>query len=159
MLNLIKLLLLISVILARIKRTTTTPYAKIYKIRIRKEYKMSEKAVVALEYGRILTPLESSMCGVVDLKVGELYVISGQITSLKARINQCNFIKEWKHLTNRQRKGFKRMYHHGCHCNVRSCFYGHCGKSKNECTWKKPFYNTGTCLSKYVSKIFFTRTK
>lgn len=123
---------------------------KVYKIRIRKEYKMSEKAVVALKSGRLLTALEDSMCGV-DLDVGQLYVIGGKVTSLQARINLCGFTENWRNLTNRQRKGLRRMYHHGCHCQIHFCPSGRCAKNKNQCNWKWNFNKNKDCQRKEVS--------
>lgn len=55
---------------------------KVYKVRVRKEFKISEKGLVALKSGKIHTPLDSSICGV-DLQVGKLYVLSGLIHSLR----------------------------------------------------------------------------
>lgn len=55
---------------------------KVYKVRVRKEFKISEKGLVALKSGKIHTPLDPSTCGV-NLQVGKLYVLSGQINSLR----------------------------------------------------------------------------
>lgn len=71
-------LLFLSVVLARIKRHRVGNDSIVYKIRIRKDYKLSEKAYVALKSGRIITPRYDSMCGL-QLEVGKLYVISGKI--------------------------------------------------------------------------------
>lgn len=56
--------------------------AIVYKVRVRKEYKISEKGLVALKSGKIHTPLESASCGI-NLQLGKLYVLSGRINSLR----------------------------------------------------------------------------
>lgn len=93
---------------------------------------MSEKAVVALKSGRIVSALFSGMCGI-TLKPGKLYVIGGKIVSLQARVGLCNLIEPWETLSPRQRKGFNRMYHHGCHCNIHICHQ--CTQEATACNW------------------------
>lgn len=125
----------ISAILARVKREYTHNDTRIYKVRIRKEYKMSEKAVVALKSGRLLTSAWDSMCGV-QLETGKLYAIFGKVKSLRAVINICGFTERWEKLSKRQRKGLKRMYEQGCNCRIKSCFHHQrCLKTKDFCNW------------------------
>ncbi|KAG5889150.1 hypothetical protein JTB14_036961 [Gonioctena quinquepunctata] len=63
------------VILARVKRERILNGTKVYKVRVRKEYKISEKGQLALKSGRLITAPYDSMCGV-QLDIGKLYVIS-----------------------------------------------------------------------------------
>lgn len=122
------------------KRQTVLNDTIAYKVRIRKPYKMSEKAEVALKSGRLLSPSSDGLCKA-SLEIGKLYVISGRINSLKARIHMCNFMREWGKISKRQRKGFKRMYQQGCLCNIKHCPYRHCKKIKDSCNWHTLHYN------------------
>lgn len=70
------------VILARIKRSKIINQNRIYKVRVRKEYKLSEKASAALKSGRLITPASESMCGQ-TLEPGKLYAISEESGTLK----------------------------------------------------------------------------
>lgn len=124
------------VILARIKREKVVDMQREYKIRIRKEYKMSEKAEVALKYGRFLTPESESMCGQ-QFEVGKVYVISGKISNLQAHVNMCGLSEKWVDLTKRQRKGLKMLYRQGCSCQVKFCPPNrNCARKINECNWE-----------------------
>lgn len=107
-------------------------YNRVYKVRIRKQFHMTEKAEVALKSGRIETPAYSAICGTY-LEPGKLYVIMGKVRSLKAVVNMCNFVAPWKELTKRQRKGLNRMYRNGCTCKI--CFGWSCKKSPDTCHW------------------------
>ncbi|KAJ8940599.1 hypothetical protein NQ318_004795 [Aromia moschata] len=120
--------------MARVKRETVLNSTRIYKVRVRKEYKVSEKGVLALKSGRIITAKDSSMCGV-HLQPGKLYVLSGQIHSLKARISLCNMATEWEQVTRKQRKGLRLLYRHGCSCRIQSCHYGRCYRQPDSCNW------------------------
>ncbi|CAG9770559.1 unnamed protein product [Ceutorhynchus assimilis] len=143
------------VILARVKsfQKLETMQSLVYKVRIKKEFKISEKGQVALKSGRIHTPIDSAMCGV-NMKVGTLYVISGRIESLRAHTMMCDMIKEWKNLTRRQRKGLRQMYKRGCsYCTVKRCLgWGaeKCDKGsklKDFCKWNSNCQtNDGICL-------------
>lgn len=151
------LIFFIAVILARVKREYLLNDTKIYKVRIRKTYKMSEKSEVALKSGRLLTARYDSMCGV-DLKVGGVYAISGKVLSLQARINLCGLHELWRNLSRRQRKGLKKIYHHGCHCKINHCWPEYCRyrkKSVNTCNWST--FNTDSqldCQRTWVRNIF-----
>lgn len=119
-------------ILARIKRSKIINQNLIYKVRVRKEYKLSEKASTALKQGRLITPVDDAMCRQ-TLETGKLYVISGRILNLKANINLCGMATLWKDLTKRQRKGLKAMYKHGCTCKMTTCWKHSCPKHPNNC--------------------------
>lgn len=160
------------VILARVKKmqiVNETFYpnykipTKVYKVRVRKEFKISEKGLVALKSGKIHTPLDSSTCGV-NLQVGKLYVLSGQINSLRANINLCRMALEWNTLTRRQRKGLKMMYKRGCGCQIQSCsssskWCNH-SKSKDTCHWwSKCEIEEGICLRQNHGYCAWNRNK
>lgn len=137
------------VILARVKKVQRVPstYSNIYKVRIRKEFKISEKGLVALKSGRLHTSMYDSMCGAY-LEVGKIYVIAGRINSLRGYISLCDMIMEWNDVTKRQRKGLKLLYKHGCSCNIRDCRYNpKCYRQKDSCNWKSQCETTdGICL-------------
>lgn len=154
------------VILARVKREFTHNDTRVYKVRIRKELKMTEKAQVALKSGRLLTPLWDSMCGV-KLETGKVYAIGGRITSLKARINICGFVQKWDELSQRQRKGLNRMYKQGCTCGIKRCRPPHCQKTRDFCTWSTFSFDNqvdcermqGICLRSATNKCHWARNK
>lgn len=75
-----------------------------------------------LRDGRIITPATDSMCGGLDLKVGRLYMIAGNSSTLTI----CNYVKEYSQMTIVERRGFSGGYKKGCACQVRfdySIFY------------------------------------
>ncbi|RZC33743.1 TIMP domain containing protein [Asbolus verrucosus] len=122
----------VALILARVKRDKSFNNTRFYKVRVRKSYKLSEKATVALKSGRLLTATDEAMCGV-NLEVGKLYAISGTVYSLKAHVNLCGMAIQWKDLTRRQRKGLKVIYKHGCDCRVDYCKHKRCAKTPDSC--------------------------
>ena len=136
------------VILARVKRQQVLNNTRIYKVRIRKEYKMSEKAQIALKSGRLLTSDNEGTCGI-TLQLGKVYAISGHVSNLRAHINLCGMATRWEHLSKRQRKGLKKMYKQGCDCRIDTCFFG-CRKRKDACVfpWDR---SINDCLAKEVS--------
>lgn len=150
------------VILARVKKEQLFPktYSKVYKVRVRKEFKISEKGIVALKSGRLHTALYDSLCGV-DLKVGKLYVISGIISSLRAHITRCEMILEWKDITKRQKKGLKLLYKHGCTCGIHNCmFYQKCYRQRDSCNWKSSCETTdGICLRQASGTCMWNKNK
>lgn len=132
-------------------REFTTPDKRIYKVRIRKEFKMSEKAQVALKSGKLTTNLDEAMCGA-TLTPGKTYVLAGRIISLRAHISLCNLQEVWRDLTPRQKKGFNKMYHHGCLCDVHVCPSKKCPQMPNACLWTTVHSNPKLdCERSYVS--------
>lgn len=129
------------VIVARIRKQFNLNYQKVYKARIRKEFKMSEKAKIALKSGKLLTAVSDSLCGA-GLEVGKVYLITGRVQGLQAYISLCNFVKPWNNLTNRQRKGFRLIYSRGCNCLISNMY--HLPPRKNVCSW-----NYTTCQQNY----------
>ncbi|KAH1009721.1 hypothetical protein HUJ04_002035 [Dendroctonus ponderosae] len=152
------------VILARVKKEqiTVSTGSIVYKVRVRKEFKISEKGLVALKSGKIHTSIYGSMCGV-QLTIGKLYVLSGTINSLRAYVNACNMIEEWKHLTKRQRKGLKLMYKHGCSCKVKNCLYHRCNnsfKQRDSCVWNSTCETLdGICLRQANGSCMWNKNK
>lgn len=65
-------------------------------------------------------------------------------------ISLCNFVQEWSTLSNRQRKGFRKLYAAGCGCKVRENWgdwarhYGRLGQlwsqRSNFCEWSNYWY-------------------
>lgn len=154
------------VILARVKREYTYNDTRVYKVRIRKEYKMSEKGQVALKSGRLLTSTWESACGV-GLKIGKVYVIGGKIQSLKAHINLCGLIEPWDLLSRRQRKGVNKMYQQGCTCDIKRCKPPYCKKAKDFCAWSTFSFNDaidcqrmqGICLRSASGRCSWAKNK
>ncbi|KAK9890802.1 hypothetical protein WA026_012146 [Henosepilachna vigintioctopunctata] len=145
------------VILARIKRQRVVNDTVVYKIRIRKDYKLSEKAYVALKSGRIITPKYDSMCGL-QLEMGKLYAISGRVRSLKAYVNMCGYAEKWEDITRRQRKGLRKMYRYGCTCKIRRCRSTYCPKNVNTCNWTSACHTQeGICLRQANNQCNWTK--
>ena len=109
------------VVLAHVKRIVhdRSEWSRAYKVRIKKEFKVTESGRQALSYGRILTPSHDASCGI-RLKPGRRYLLTGNIRSGKPWINLCNFVHDWDRMTPIQRKGFRRLYQRGCDCKVKS---------------------------------------
>nr|CAH7718833.1 unnamed protein product [Callosobruchus chinensis] len=121
------------VVLARVKRERVFNDTRMFKVRVRREYKVSEKGIIALKSGRVLTPESDGFCGV-KMEIGKLYIISGRIESLKARINQCaSWIQKWELTSRRQRKGLKLLYRNGCSCDVKYCSKKKCPRQLDSC--------------------------
>jgi hypothetical protein len=112
-----------TVVLAHVKRIVhdRSEWSRAYKVRIKKEFKVTESGRQALSYGRILTPSHDASCGI-RLKPGRRYLLTGNIRSGKPWINLCNFVHDWDRMTPIQRKGFRRLYQRGCDCKVTISF-------------------------------------
>jgi len=130
------------VVLAHVKRLVhnRSEYSRAYKVRIKKEFKMSEAGRLALSYGRILTPSHDASCGI-RLKAGRRYVLTGTINQGKPWINLCNWNHDWDRMTAVQRKGFRKLYRRGCDCKVMECHWwgGRCPSTTQACTWRTAF--------------------
>ncbi|EFA12156.1 Tissue inhibitor of metalloproteases-like Protein [Tribolium castaneum] len=146
------------VILARVKRSTVLNSLKVYKVRIRKTYKGSDKATVALKSGRLLTASDEAMCGA-NLEAGRVYAISGQVNSLKAHINLCGMAIPWRNLTRRQRKGLKSVYKKGCDCRIEYCAGRKCHKTPDTCLLTNRFCHPkqAICLRQKSRKCMWGR--
>lgn len=146
------------VILARVRRQRILNNTMIYKVHVRKYYKMSEKAYTALKSGRLITSAFDAMCGVV-LEKGKLYVISGHVNALRAHINLCNYHERWENISRIQRKGFRKMYRYGCNCQIKKCWRSiKCGRSKGVCDWSSRCHDKmGICLRQSKGNCKWTR--
>lgn len=97
---------------------------------------MTPEGHKTLRHGRLLTPLEDSMCGV-NLQLGKLYVIAGQ----GAQLNLCNYVKEYQKMSIIERKGFSGVYRKACGCEVSKNI------NKKKENFEAQFYNfSGICL-------------
>ncbi|KAL1495078.1 hypothetical protein ABEB36_010553 [Hypothenemus hampei] len=152
------------VILARVKKEQTleSSMSKVYKVRVRKEFKISLKGLVALKSGKIHTPLDDSMCGS-NLEIGKLYVISGGIHSLRAHFNQCNMIMEWNNVTRRQRKGLKLLYNRTCNdCKIKNCYFHWCNNARESdaCIWRNHCQTeNGICMRQNNGSCMWNKNK
>lgn len=109
-----------------------------YHVKVKKEFKVSDKARHALSQGLLWTSSYDSTCGV-SLRPTR-YLISGHIRGEKPWISLCNFVEEWPKLSSKQKKGFRKLYQQGCPCRVRmSRYVGPYGPSQHKreryCSW------------------------
>uniref|UniRef100_A0A4Q8K6L6 U48-Liphistoxin-Lth1a_1 n=1 Tax=Liphistius thaleban TaxID=1905330 RepID=A0A4Q8K6L6_9ARAC len=119
-----------------------------YHIKIKKEFKMSEKARHALSQGLVWTSAHDSTCGV-TLKPTR-YLITGRILGEKAWVSLCHFVQEWPKLSSKQKKGFRKLYQQGCHCKVRMTGYvrwfGHHHQHRGRyCPWETVWQGEHDC--------------
>ncbi|GFQ86871.1 tissue inhibitor of metalloproteinase [Trichonephila clavata] len=88
-----------------------------YHIKVKKEFKMTEKARHALSQGLIWTSSHEAACGVTLHPTR--YLIAGRIRGEKPFVSLCHFVQEWPKLSSKQKKGFRKLYQQGCRCRVR----------------------------------------
>lgn len=134
------------VILAKVKskKLAESEAAYTYKVKIRKVFKMSEKANLSLKSGQIWTALNDGVCGV-PLRINSKYLLAGSINGNKAWISQCAFYESWSALTAKQKKGFRLLYKQGCDCKITPCWSRQpCRKNHNTCSWN-PSPHGGNC--------------
>ncbi|XP_060527741.1 tissue inhibitor of metalloproteinase [Cylas formicarius] len=149
------------VILGRVRREQTynSTYMRIYKVNVRRKFKISEKGEVALKAGRVVTPLDGAMCGA-GLPLGKLYVISGRIVNLKPLFTLCDLVGEWRHFTKRQQKGLRLLYERGCSCRISNCLYRSCRRHKDSCSWQNECeIQQGVCLRSSGDSCAWGKTK
>jgi metalloproteinase inhibitor 3 len=84
----------------------------VYKLNIKKTFKMSEAAQMYLKKSTIITSSSESTCGI-HLHMNKLYAIAAR----GHRLSLCDFVKEYSFLTPVQKRGFAVAYKHGCDCN------------------------------------------
>ncbi|XP_037823387.1 tissue inhibitor of metalloproteinase [Lucilia sericata] len=123
------------VVVVRVLRKSTrlVKHQAAYKVEIKKSYKMTPEGHKTLRHGRVLTPLEDSMCGV-NLILGKLYVIAGR----GAQLSLCNYVKEYQKMSIIERKGFSGVYRKACGCEVKTCFGNSClvhTETDTGCKW------------------------
>ncbi|XP_054721448.1 tissue inhibitor of metalloproteinase-like [Uloborus diversus] len=116
-----------------------------YHIKVKKEFKMTDKARHALSQGLIWTSSHEASCGVTLHPTR--YLIAGRIRGEKAFISLCHFVQEWNKLSAKQKKGFRKLYQQGCRCRVRMPGYV---KNPREpyCTWET-FRGRNDCQALY----------
>ncbi|CAM1295098.1 Uncharacterised protein r2_g435 [Pycnogonum litorale] len=117
-------------------------------IRIKKTYKSTNKARLALKSRIIWTSTSSSLCGV-SLEENQKYIMAGNLIGSKAWLSLCDYAVKWNSLTRKQKKGFKILYHHGCVCQIVPCpdFILNCSESKKVCRWDSLYDGRYDCES------------
>ncbi|ROT72456.1 Metalloproteinase inhibitor 3 [Penaeus vannamei] len=121
--------------MARVRRVTETlDGLTAYKVRIKRLLKASEKVQLILQKGLIYTipgTCES------ELESRTSYVITGNVEASKPWTNICHFVKPWKSLSPKMKKGFRLLYQSGCDCPIMSChFWQSCPKASFFCAWE-----------------------
>lgn len=106
-------------IIARILRQRTDAERIVYKIAIKKAYKMTEAGNEALRAGKLQTAGTDSMCGR-PLDAGRLYVIAGR----GDRVSQCSYAEPYAGMSLVERRGFAGGYRKGCACRLAMQFGG-----------------------------------
>ncbi|KAJ0179861.1 hypothetical protein K1T71_004452 [Dendrolimus kikuchii] len=144
------------VIVGRVQKTFRGNDLHAYKVKIRNVFKATPKAAVALRSNRLLTPAYDSMCGV-NLLPRETYVITGQVQHLEAHISFCGYVRKWREVTPRQRKGFRLLYKQGCTCKVHMT--SRRTKSPNTCVanYDGCYERHGICLHDHERRCRWTR--
>lgn len=135
------------VIVARILSRRPVQHGKsVYKIDIRKTYKMTEKAQHYLKQGRIFSANNDGMCGY-NFKLGELYLIAASSSS----VGLCNYIRPYSEMSIVEKRGVAGGYKKGCECSVNYCYdFDTCPRPAGGCGWLGP-WNTcetdfGICI-------------
>ncbi|XP_058838318.1 tissue inhibitor of metalloproteinase isoform X2 [Topomyia yanbarensis] len=102
----------------------------VYKIAIKKEYKMTPHAQKMLKQGKIVTPPSDSMCGL-QLEVNQLYTIAAQ----DIHVGLCSFVRKYSDLTIVEKRGLAGIYRKGCPCQIKPYYTGTCNMSIGVCNW------------------------
>ncbi|XP_058468040.1 tissue inhibitor of metalloproteinase isoform X2 [Malaya genurostris] len=123
---------LFSVIVAQVLRKSNRKHNGniVYKIVIKKEYKISPRAKKLLKHGKLVTPPFDSMCGL-QLEVNQLYAIAAQDT----HVGLCNYVRKYSELTIVEKRGLAGIYRKGCSCKIKPCYTGYCNSSFGVCNW------------------------
>uniref|UniRef100_U5EKP2 Putative metalloproteinase inhibitor 3 n=1 Tax=Corethrella appendiculata TaxID=1370023 RepID=U5EKP2_9DIPT len=134
------------VIVARVLRRSNRKHQNnyVYKIDIRKAYKMNPAAERYLKQGRIMTPIDDSACGI-KLEIGQLYVFAGS----DYHVNLCSFVRKYADLTIVEKRGIAGSYRKGCTCKIKPCFSTICHQSIGTCNWtpwRKCESDYGACI-------------
>ncbi|XP_780837.2 metalloproteinase inhibitor 1 [Strongylocentrotus purpuratus] len=73
----------------------------------------------------ILTSPGDSLCGPKSLKIGTKYLIAGSVVDGELHISACDWIQEWRDVTQQQKKGIKNFYSAYCsQCTIQSTMGG-----------------------------------
>lgn len=120
------------VIVAQVLRKSNRKHNgnNVYKIEIKKEYKMSERAQKLLKQGKLITPPHDSLCGL-QLEINQLYAIAAQ----DIHVGLCNFVRKYSDLTIVEKRGLAGIYRKGCPCKIKPCYSGTCNVSIGACNW------------------------
>lgn len=134
------------VIVAQILRKSKVKHNgnNVYKIAIKKEYKMNPRAQKLLKPGKLITPAMDSMCGL-QLEVNQLYAIAAQ----DIHVGLCSFVRKYSDLTIVEKRGLAGIYRKGCPCKIKPCFSSNCDVTVGSCNWT-PWES---CESEYGSCI------
>ncbi|XP_043289706.1 tissue inhibitor of metalloproteinase [Venturia canescens] len=91
-----------------------------YKVKVHRVFKAIPKARIALERKPLWlwSPATDNMCAVPFLNPGKTWVVGGRMIGGKPSLSLCNIWKLWSEVTPRQRKGFRKLYHDGCSCQI-----------------------------------------
>lgn len=114
--------------------------ANVYKIAIKKEYKMNPTAREMLKPGKLITPAMDSMCGL-QLEINQLYAIAAR----DVHVGLCSFVRKYSELSIVEKRGIAGIYRKGCPCQIKPCFSNNCNVSIGACNWT-PWE---TCESEY----------
>ncbi|XP_055524866.1 tissue inhibitor of metalloproteinase isoform X2 [Wyeomyia smithii] len=102
----------------------------VYKIAVKKEYKMNSRAQKMLGQGKLITPTSDSMCGL-HLEVNQLYAIAAQ----SMHVGLCSFVRKYSDLTMVEKRGLAGVYRKGCGCQIKPCYTDSCNVSIGTCNW------------------------
>ncbi|KAK0077941.1 hypothetical protein PV325_003257, partial [Microctonus aethiopoides] len=90
-----------------------------YKVKIQKIFKATQKAESVLKQQlKVWTASIDSLCGRVNMRPRETWIVGGSMKGLKPTISLCNLAMRWSEVTGRQRKGFRQLYRNGCGCKI-----------------------------------------
>lgn len=120
------------VIVAQILRKSKVKHNgnNVYKIVIKKEYKMNPRAQKLLKPGKLITPAMDSMCGL-QLEINQLYAIAAQ----DIHVGLCSFVRKYSDLTIVEKRGLAGIYRKGCPCKIKPCFSSNCNVNIGSCNW------------------------
>lgn len=104
--------------------------SNVYKIAIKKEYKMSPRAQKLLKQAKLITPPSDSTCGL-QLEINQLYVIAAK----DVHVGLCSFVRKYSDLTIVEKRGMAGIYRKGCPCMIKACYSGSCDVSIGACNW------------------------
>ncbi|XP_033106476.1 metalloproteinase inhibitor 3-like [Anneissia japonica] len=84
------------------------PFAIKYLVLVKKIYKGAD--LIPAKNVEILTATSENMCGVTDLEVNGIYLLTGHMFEGEFKIGICDWIEKYDNLTSSQRKGLKTIY-------------------------------------------------
>lgn len=124
-----------------------------YHVVIKKVFKMTDKASLALKSKVVWSAQDDATCGV-KLQDNMKYLITGRTHNNKASISLCSYHQQWNLLTPKQRKGFRLLYKQGCECKVQVSYCRDgtrwCPRNQNTCLWETWRDPQGGCQSQHA---------